>query len=617
MAHKSMLPPGFITGRSVRVTFDDSDGKQQTPTESQTTHHTTGTIPQTTLSTDTHDPHPLPSHELDIPGQEESDYSSYEIPNKRTPPPSFPLFTDNYRNSPLLDEALKRDIAWAVCSAVGDKCLDETISEEDRSELHGVGELNYDADEDIPVTMRQVPPNKKRKRNPTTCETASESYHGEDEFTGIQDSSEDDSASSSYNSDDLHVTDSQVMANKTAESRAELIDQLLKQKGYNRLVRPGEDSHTPTPVTIDVMVHMISSISEINMEFATDIYYRQRWRDSRLAFEDFNKTLNLGYSRIESIWYPDIYFPSLKGGYRHDLTSPNILLRLYPDGTVLYSQRLALIMACSMDLQKFPLDKQRCRLDFMSYGYTVEELTISWDGQSNISLNNNITLPDFELDGYKLGDCTEIFSTGTYGCVFVELKFTRQFGHYLTGTYLPTMLIIVLSWIGFWIDYKSTPSRISLGLLTVLAVTTQSTSIQAELPRVSYVKSIDVWMAICMVFVAGALLEFAIVNVIARKDSEKILTKRAMRLSTASSTASTQELVYTEKNHRKRVSWGKTQESAHENYTDSSENRGCLKTDESYALRIDKLSRILFPVLFFLTTMIYGLSVHLHAYPEE
>lgn len=111
----------------------------------------------------------------------------------------------------------------------------------------------------------------------------------------------------------------------------------------------------------------------------------------------------------------------------------------------------------------------------------------------------------------------------------MELKFIRQFGYYLTGTYLPTMLIIILSWVGFWIDYKSTPSRISLGLLTVLAVTTQNTGIQAGLPRVSYVKSIDVWMAICMVFVAGALLEFAIVNVIARKDSAKILTSTVHR----------------------------------------------------------------------------------------
>ena len=44
MEHKKMPPPGFIQGRSVHITFDNSHGKQHTLTWSQTTHHTTGTI---------------------------------------------------------------------------------------------------------------------------------------------------------------------------------------------------------------------------------------------------------------------------------------------------------------------------------------------------------------------------------------------------------------------------------------------------------------------------------------------------------------------------------------------------------------------------------------------
>ena len=38
------IPPGFIKGRAVHVTIDNSDGRQQTVTGSHTTHHTDGTL---------------------------------------------------------------------------------------------------------------------------------------------------------------------------------------------------------------------------------------------------------------------------------------------------------------------------------------------------------------------------------------------------------------------------------------------------------------------------------------------------------------------------------------------------------------------------------------------
>ena len=39
--HRGMLPPGFSSNESIHITFDNSDGRQQTITGSQTTDHTT------------------------------------------------------------------------------------------------------------------------------------------------------------------------------------------------------------------------------------------------------------------------------------------------------------------------------------------------------------------------------------------------------------------------------------------------------------------------------------------------------------------------------------------------------------------------------------------------
>jgi hypothetical protein len=95
MEHKTMLPPGFITGRRVHVTFDNSDGKQHTLSGAHTIHHTTGTVFQARY------PHDITSNILlttDIIDKQKADYGSFKIPKKRTPHPSFPEFIDEYKN---------------------------------------------------------------------------------------------------------------------------------------------------------------------------------------------------------------------------------------------------------------------------------------------------------------------------------------------------------------------------------------------------------------------------------------------------------------------------------------------------------------------------------------
>ena len=133
MEHKKLLPPCFIQGRSVHITFDNSDGKQQTLTGSQTTHHTTGTIFQAVHEDDPTAVTASKQEQSNIIDQQEADYGSFKIPKKRAPPPSFPDYTDDYRDT------LKRNIAWVLVGTVGDDCLEEYFPDVVKDELGPVG----------------------------------------------------------------------------------------------------------------------------------------------------------------------------------------------------------------------------------------------------------------------------------------------------------------------------------------------------------------------------------------------------------------------------------------------------------------------------------------------
>ena len=70
----------------------------------------------------------------------------------------------------------------------------------------------------------------------------------------------------------------------------------------------------------------------------------------------------------------------------------------------------------------------------------------------------------------------------------MDLVFKRQFSYYLITIYVPGCMLVIVSWVNFWLDPKAVPARVALGVTTLLTMSTKTASISNSLPPVAYTK---------------------------------------------------------------------------------------------------------------------------------
>lgn len=74
-------------------------------------------------------------------------------------------------------------------------------------------------------------------------------------------------------------------------------------------------------------------------DYTLTMYFQQAWRDKRLSYSEIPLNLTLDNRVADQLWVPDTYFLNDKKSFVHGVTVKNRMIRLHPDGTVLYGLR--------------------------------------------------------------------------------------------------------------------------------------------------------------------------------------------------------------------------------------------------------------------------------------
>ncbi|XP_046846290.1 gamma-aminobutyric acid receptor subunit beta-2-like isoform X5 [Xenia sp. Carnegie-2017] len=237
-------------------------------------------------------------------------------------------------------------------------------------------------------------------------------------------------------------------------------------KDYDIRTRPFTRKQSVT-ITVKGQIQQFRDIKESTMEFTSSVFLIQKWQDPRLQ-HNFSVHLSLKGKEVnERLWIPDIY---VTNSNQYILHEDNQLIHIHHDGNIYYSARITIVATCQMELKKFPMDAQECKLTFESYAYKKDHMQLLWVTDKPIEVINT------QMAEFEIGDIES--------------------------------------------DIKCTVENVSYpaGITTILTIVFLLGTNNSSMPRVSYAKAIDWYLITSFMFVFSTLIESLIVFKFSRDD---------------------------------------------------------------------------------------------------
>src|SRR5712692_5191000 len=278
--------------------------------------------------------------------------------------------------------------------------------------------------------------------------------------------------------------------------------------------RPGADDG-PIRVSIGIWMADITSIDSAQQNFIAEMAIVLRWNDPRFAH-----TGN-GIVRypLEQVWHPRIAVVNETNSVSRKFPD---LVEVEPDGRVTYRQRYAGAFSQPLRLRSFPFDRQTFRVQLVAVRYRPNEVTFvpdqDWidNGLKQAGgIAPSITLPDWAIENWNTKSLSYALAPGfEYSGYAFEFTATRNVQNYILKVIFPLVLIVMMSWAGFWIDPVNANSQISVAVTSMLTLIAYRFTVDTQLPRLPYMTRLDVFFLVSTLLVFFSLIEVLVTTIL-------------------------------------------------------------------------------------------------------
>lgn len=303
------------------------------------------------------------------------------------------------------------------------------------------------------------------------------------------------------------------------ELKREILDQILPKNENDVMIAPGNLTSDYTVVESTLYVLNIDDINENKGEISLRLYFRQYWKDYRLKYVQNSLFEYILINNEDAIWTPDTFFVNEKKGRSFEALRPNVLIRIFPDGSVIYSKKLSVTLECPMDFDKYPFDRQVCNLRLESYGNTIDNLKLKWKTESNpVGVYSENPVPVFQLQKF-VSSYGMVQLQKNYSFLAVDFYFMRGLSYCIYNIYLPSIAMVFISWLPFWINKKLITSRLLISMGALLSFIMILCRFSERQPQSQYSSAMFSFTATCASFLILSLVLSVLLHIF-DKDGE-------------------------------------------------------------------------------------------------
>lgn len=301
------------------------------------------------------------------------------------------------------------------------------------------------------------------------------------------------------------------MSNETILFNSLLVD-------YDKSAAPSQVTGNTTLVEVGMYIIEVSINTDIRGGLSYSAFLRLKWSDPRLDYSKHSseQKIKLPEDSWKRIWIPDVFVRNAKSTKFHDSITPNRLMFLNSNGTVFYVMKVSVVVSCRSSYEMYPFDMIDCPINYESFSHTAETVNFS-AMQRTLDITNDALMPDFSLIHSDIKDCSQTYTSGTFPCLRMNLIFKRNASYFIFNICIPSILVVILSWISFWLGQDAKAARLITGFLSLTALTLLSLKEPNVTPRMSRANMLDIWLLACYSFVFYAILEFLLVIVLSRR----------------------------------------------------------------------------------------------------